>query len=129
MVHSLAILSAALLLGGMTLYSFGFAALLLSALPAVTAGKVVRQAFPWLDGFVIAAAGLGALCWWPENTVSAGPMVAIALTTVLLRQFPMPAIKAATDTGQRQRLKWRHGQAGLTPTPAPAPTSGPHLGV
>jgi hypothetical protein len=109
MIHSLAILSTALLFGGMTLYSFGFAAFLFSALPAVTAGKVLRQAFPWFYGFVIATAGLGALFWWPENTVSAGTMVAVALTTVLLRQLLMPAINAATDTGQRRRFKWLHG--------------------
>jgi hypothetical protein len=36
-------------------------------------------------------------------------MVAIALTTVLLRQLLMPAINAATDTGQRRRFKWLHG--------------------
>ncbi len=38
MMHSMAVLSTALLLGGMTLYSFGFAAFLFTALPAQAAG-------------------------------------------------------------------------------------------
>jgi hypothetical protein len=49
------------------------------------------------------------LFWWPEDAVSAGTLAAVALTTVLLRQLLMPAINAATDTGQRQRFKWLHG--------------------
>ncbi len=36
MTHSLAVLCTALLFGGMTLYSFGFAAILFEALPAAT---------------------------------------------------------------------------------------------
>ena len=52
LIHSLAILTTALLFGGMTLYSFGFAAFLFSAIPAVErvlawltqAGHRVRRA-------------------------------------------------------------------------------------
>ena len=47
MMLSLAVLSTALLFGGMTLYSFGFAAFLFTALPAKTAGEALRRAFPW----------------------------------------------------------------------------------
>ena len=46
MSHSLAILSTALLFGGMTLYSFGFAAFLFKPLPAPAAGATLRLAFP-----------------------------------------------------------------------------------
>jgi hypothetical protein len=48
MMLSLAVLSTALLFGGMTLYAFGFAAFLFTALPAKTAGEVLRRAFPCL---------------------------------------------------------------------------------
>ena len=109
MIHSLAILSTALLFGGMTLYAFGFAAFLFNALPAPTAGATLRRAFPWFYGFVIATAGLAALLWWPHNPVSAAAMAAVALTTVVVRQWLMPAINAATDTGQRRRFQWLHG--------------------
>jgi hypothetical protein len=109
MIHSLAILSTALLFGGMTLYSFGFAAFLFSALPASTAGQVLRQAFPWFYGFVIVTASLAASLWWFTAPVPAMSLVAVALTALLARQVLMPAINAATDAGQRQRFKWLHG--------------------
>jgi len=109
MISSFAVLSTALLFGGMTLYSFGFAAFLFSALPAKTAGEVLRRAFPWFYGFVIATAALAALLWWPQNAVYALVMAAVAITTVPARQWLMPAINRATDAGLRQRFKWLHG--------------------
>lgn len=113
MLHSLAILCTALLFGGMTLYSFGFAAFLFKTLPAATAGATLRQAFPWFYAFVIVISSLAALFWWPSNTIAASWLGAIALTTVPVRQLLMPAINAATDTGQRQRFKWLHGASVL----------------
>lgn len=108
MISSLAVLTSALLFGGMTLYSFGFAAFLFTALPAATAGTALRRAFPWFYAFVIATSGAAALLWWSSNALSAGLMAAVALTTVPLRQLLMPAINRATDAGQRKRFKWLH---------------------
>jgi len=112
MLHALAILSTALLFGGMTLYSFGFAAFLFSALPAATAGQALRKAFPWFYSFVIVTAGLAGAFWWfaaAASVVPAVSLLAVALTALLARQILMPAINAATDAGQRQRFKWLHG--------------------
>jgi hypothetical protein len=109
MILSLAVLSSALLFGGMTLYSFGFAAFLFTALPAATAGAALRRAFPWFYVFVMVTAGAAALFWWPHNAGFAALMAAVAVTTVPLRQVLMPAINRATDAGQRQRFKWLHG--------------------
>jgi hypothetical protein len=109
MILLFAVLSTALLFGGMTLYSFGFAAFLFTALPAPTAGATLRRAFPWFYGFVIVTAAVAALLWWPHDTVSAALMAVVATTTVLVRQWLMPAINRATDAGQRQRFKWLHG--------------------
>lgn len=109
MILSFAVLSTALLFGGMTLYSFGFAAFLFTALPAPTAGAALRRAFPWFYGFVIATAAVAALLWWPHDTGSAVLMALVAITTVPVRQLLMPAINRATDAGQRQRFKWLHG--------------------
>lgn len=109
MMLSLAVLSTALLFGGMTLYSFGFAAFLFTALPANTAGEALRRAFPWFYTFVIATSAAAALLWWPHDTVFAAVMAAIAITTVPVRQILMPAINRATDAGLRQRFKWLHG--------------------
>jgi hypothetical protein len=105
MILSLAVLSTALLFGGMTLYSFGFAAFLFSALPAKTAGETLRRAFPWFYAFVIATSAAAALLWWHSNPAFAAVMAAVAITTVPVRQVLMPAINRATDAGLRQRFK------------------------
>jgi Domain of unknown function (DUF4149) len=109
MMLSMAVLSTALLFGGMTLYSFGFAAFLFTALPAKTAGEALRRAFPWFYAFVIVNAALAALLWWPRDTTFAAVLAAVALTTVPVRQLLMPAINRATDAGQRRRFQWLHG--------------------
>lgn len=109
MIHSVAILSTALLFGGMTLYSFGFAAFLFTALPGPMAGATLRRAFPWFYLFVIVTAAVAALSWWPHDITSAAVMATVALSTVPVRQLLMPAINRATDAGQRQRFKWLHG--------------------
>ena len=109
MILSLAVLSTALLFGGMTRYAFGFAAFLFTALPAKTAGEALRRAFPWFYAFVIATSAAAALRWGPRDAVFAAVMAVVAITTVPVRQLLMPAINRATDTGQRQRFKWLHG--------------------
>lgn len=108
MILSMAVLSTALLFGGMTLYSLGFAAFLATALPAKTAGAALRRAFPWFYGFVIATSAAAALLWWSRDAVYAAAMAAVAVTTVPVRQLLMPAINRATDAGLRRRFKWLH---------------------
>ena len=109
MILSMAVLSTALLFGGTTLYSFGFAAFLFTALPAKTAAAALRRAFPWFYLFVIATAAVAALLWWRHDTTFAAVMAAVAVSTVPVRQLLMPAINRATDAGQRQRFQWLHG--------------------
>jgi hypothetical protein len=50
MTHSLAVLCTALLFGGMTLYSFGFAAFLFKVLPAATTADA-RHRFSDADAY------------------------------------------------------------------------------
>jgi hypothetical protein len=109
MTHSLAILATALLFGGMTLYSFGFAAVLFKSLPAPAAGATLRLAFPWFYLFVVATAALAAMLWWLHDTFAAAVMAAVALSTIPLRQSLMPAINRATDSHNRLRFQWLHG--------------------
>jgi Domain of unknown function (DUF4149) len=109
MMLSLAVLSTALLFGGTTLYSFGFATFLFMALPAKTAGAALRRAFPWFYTFVIATSAAAALLRWPRYAFFAAVMAAVAVTTVPVRQILMPAIIRATDAGLRQPFKWLHG--------------------
>ena len=109
MNQALAVLTTALLFGGMTLYSVGFAAFLFTALPPDVAGATLRRAFPAFYLFVMGAAAIAAGLLWPLDAVAAGLMMAIVITTVPLRQLLMPAINAATDRGLRSRFKWLHG--------------------
>jgi hypothetical protein len=109
MTQSLAVLTTALLFGGMTLYSFGFAAFLFKALPAKTAGEALRRAFPWFYAFVIATSAAAAALGWPRDAVYGTVLAAVAVTTVPVRQILMPAINRATDAGLRKRFKWLHG--------------------
>ncbi len=109
MIEIAALLATALLFGGMTLYSFGFAPLVFSALPADVAGKLLRQAFPHYYLFVLATAALAGLALWPRDTLSSGLMSATALIAIVARQILMPAINSARDTGAKRRFNGLHG--------------------
>lgn len=104
----IALLTAALMFGGMTLYSFGFAAFVFTALPPKTAGPLIRRAFPHFYLFVLATSVLAAVVTWFVDPVSGVLMAAIALSTLYARQVLMPAINAATDAGAKARFKWLH---------------------
>lgn len=104
-----ALIVVALLFGGMVLYSFGFAAFVFKALPAETAGALIRRAFPHFYLFVIAVSGLAALLLIPVDATSAALMALVAASTVPTRQVLMPAINAARDAGEMRRFAWLHG--------------------
>lgn len=106
---SLATLCTALLFGGMTLYSFGFAAFLFTSLPADDAGSLLRRAFPFFYLWVIATAAAAALLFAGEDRISLLLLAVIAASTVPVRQLLMPAINAATDAGNRRRFNLLHG--------------------
>ena len=109
MLTATALLMTAFLFGGMVLYSFGFAAFLFTALPPETAGATIRNAFPWFYLFVIVIASAAALLSFPSDPFAAAMLGLIALTTVPTRQWLMPAINAATDSGNKSRFKALHG--------------------
>ena len=105
----LALLTTALLFGGMILYSFGFAAFIFHALPPEQAGPVIRRAFPWFYLFVLAASAIAAGFALASDMAAAGALAAIALTTIYARQSLMPAINRATDSGDKARFRRLHG--------------------
>ncbi|MDJ0826118.1 MAG: DUF4149 domain-containing protein [Rhodobacter sp.] len=109
MTEIAALLAAALLFGGMTLYSFGLAPLLFTGLDAPTAGRMLRRAFPWYYLFILATAVLAAGLLAPSDPVAAGLMAATATVAIIARQALMPAINAATDAGAERRFAWLHG--------------------
>lgn len=102
------ILTVALLFGGMVLYSFGFAGFVFSALPADLAGPLLRKAFPHFYAFVAVTALIAAGLAGFSNVLAASLLLVIALTTVLTRQFLMPAINRATDSQAKTRFKVLH---------------------
>ena len=102
------ILVTALLFGGTVLFSFGFAAFVFTALPAETAGPLIRRAFPHFYLFVLAASLIAVLGTVSNDWISAGIMAAIAATVIFARQVLMPAINAATDAGAKSRFKTLH---------------------
>lgn len=109
MIPTLALLTTALLFGGMLLYAFGFAAFLFTALPANVAGPTIRRAFPHFYLFVIVVAALAAALLWPHDRFATGLLALVALSTVPTRQILMPAINAATDAGNKRRFALLHG--------------------
>jgi hypothetical protein len=100
-MQTAALLITALLFGGMVLYSFGFAAFVFSALPADQAGPTIRRAFPHFYVFVLVTSVIAAALLWPSDNVSAILLAIIAVTTIPTRQFLMPAINRATDSGAK----------------------------
>lgn len=104
-----AMIVAALLFGGMVLYSFGFAAFLFSTLPADSAGTLLRKAFPWFYLWVIVTAFVAALLQFGVDALSLALLTVVALSTIPTRQLLMPAINAARDAGNKQRFNRLHG--------------------
>ena len=108
-----ALLISALLFGGMTLYSFAFAAFLFTALPADTASTLIRKAFPHFYAFVLLTAAIAAFASFSSDTISAALVMFISLTTVFARQILMPMINAAADAKQKQRFNVLHSASVL----------------
>ncbi|WP_026091822.1 DUF4149 domain-containing protein [Blastomonas sp. AAP53] len=104
----LALLLTALLFGGTILYAFGFAAFVFTALPAETAGPLIRRAFPHFYLFVLTVSAAAAVFAASGDRSSALVLGAIALTTFVARQVIMPAVNAATDAGASGRFKALH---------------------
>lgn len=111
----LALLITAFLFGGMTLYSFGFAPFLFNALPAETAGPLIRKAFPWYYLFVIGAAVLAGATLLTSDALGAVMLVIVAVLGVVSRQGLMPMINTARDqqlageTVAKKRFAALHG--------------------
>lgn len=107
-MSEISLLVTATLFGGMVLYSFGFAPFVFNALPAETAGPLIREAFPHFYLFVFSASALAACTIAFLDATSAAVLALIALTTVFARQVLMPAINQATDARAKSRFKVLH---------------------
>jgi Domain of unknown function (DUF4149) len=104
----LALLATSLLFGGMTLYSFGFAPLVFSALPMDVAGKFLRYAFPYYYIFVIITAAVAAIALWPLNHLSSGLMATTSGAGLFARQIVMTMINYFRDRGETRNFNSAH---------------------
>jgi hypothetical protein len=99
-VSAVALLSTALLLGGMGFFAAVLAPLIFSALPAESAGRFVRRVFPAYYLWVIGAAAVGALALLPLRPPDAVGLGLVAASAAWLRQRLMPRINALPDAAQ-----------------------------
>lgn len=115
MIDFAALLLVATLFGGMMLYSFGFAPMVFSALPAEDAGRFIRAAFPWYYLFVTVTAAAGGAILLLSNSRSGALALGIAAIGIYARQGLMPRINAARDAqrqgdaGAKRRFARLHG--------------------
>ena len=105
---TIALLTTALLFGGVTLFSFGFAAFLFTSLPAETASRLIRKAFPHFYLCVIITSALAGVSAVAFDTMSGELLLGITVTTILAHQILMPMTNAATDGGQKKQFKVLH---------------------
>lgn len=94
-MSEITLLLTALMFGGTVLYAFGFAAFVFTALPAKTAGPLIRRAFPHFYLFVLGTSAAAAFSV-TYDPMSGAILAAIAATTVIARQVLMPAVNRAT---------------------------------
>ncbi|MEM7521906.1 MAG: DUF4149 domain-containing protein [Pseudomonadota bacterium] len=108
-MDTIALLAAAVLMGGMTFFSFGFAPVLFAQMPMDQVRPLLRGTFPY---YYLAVIGLAALCTALAAFVGWLPAVLmglIALSTVYARQVLMPQINAATDRDDKAAFGRLHG--------------------
>jgi len=109
MVPDIALLLSALLFGGMSFFSFGFAPVLFKQLPMEQVRPLLRGTFPYYYLSVIALAAVTAMAAVFADRVSATLVLVVALSTIYARQILMHQINAATDRGDKAAFGRLHG--------------------
>jgi len=104
-----ALLLSALLFGGMTFFSAGFAPVLFAQLPEDRARPLLRGTFPYYHLSVIFLSLLAAVAATLVDAQAALLLAAICVTTIYARQVLMGQINAATDRGDGRAFGRLHG--------------------
>lgn len=102
MSHLIALYALALLLGGMTIFSFLFAPLVFMRLPAAAAGSFIRAVFPWYYLYVLIASGVAFIALWlADGRCLAGwAMLAVFAAGLYARQRLMPQLNQWRDAAE-----------------------------
>ena len=108
-MYLLSILCVASLFGGMLLFAGGFGTLAFKLLDKATARSLIRNTFPYFYLYVLVNSGLAAVLSLYGSKISFVLLALIFVTTIPNRQFLMPAINNAADTGNKKRWGILHG--------------------
>ena len=108
-MYLLSILCVASLFGGMLLFAGGFGTLAFKLLDKATARSLIRNTFPYFYLYVLVNSGLAAVLSLFGSKISFVLLALIFVTTIPNRQFLMPAINNAADTGNKKRWGILHG--------------------
>jgi len=108
-LYLLSILCVASLFGGMLLFAGGFGTLAFKLLDKTTARSLIRNTFPYFYLYVLVNSGVAAVLSLYENKLAFVLLAVIFVTTIPNRQFLMPAINNAADTGNKKIWGMLHG--------------------
>ena len=108
-MYLLSILCVASLFGGMLLFAGGFGTLAFKLLDKAEARSLIRDTFPYFYLYVLANSGLAAVLSFFINTTAFILLIIIFVTTIPNRQFLMPKINKAADTGNKKSWGMLHG--------------------
>ena len=99
----------AVLFGGMTFFSFGFAPVLFNQLPTAQVRPLLRGTFPYYYLIIIILSAVCAAVALKNSGFAAALLSVTCLSTVYARQILMPQINAATDRDDDTAFKRLHG--------------------
>ncbi|MEM1101868.1 MAG: DUF4149 domain-containing protein [Pseudomonadota bacterium] len=108
-MEQIALLATAILLGGMTFFSFGFAPVLFKQLPMERVRPLLRGTFPYYYAAVILLAALATALAFTQSTGAGLLLALITVSTIYARQVLMNQINAATDAGDTKTFGRLHG--------------------
>ncbi len=91
------VLATSCLLGGMVFFGAVMAPLVFTKLDAAASGPFIRATFPRYYGYVLVAAGLGAVGLTARDLISAAVLAVVAGVTAWLLWGLMPRINALRD--------------------------------
>ncbi len=93
----------------MLLFAGGFGTLAFKLLDKTTARALIRNTFPYFYLYVLVNSGVAAVLSLYENKLAFVLLAVIFVTTIPNRQFLMPAINNAADTGNKKIWGMLHG--------------------
>jgi len=97
---AIALVSAAMLFGGMAFFAACVAPVAFARLPPEWAGRFIRGIFPLYYLWVLGTAAAAAFALLPIRMPDALALAAVAAVTAWLRQSLMPRINALSDAAQ-----------------------------